>query len=113
MSIFLDKSPALYGAVMFHGASMLRRLRAMTFNEVNDIAIQAGEHNLTFPLHLATPKDKFDVPAWSDKSLSGAQVIALMVMSLWVLCREKEELCTALVETWPIREAVVLASGAK
>lgn len=104
-----DSAPALAGAVMFHGASMLPRLRTMTRKEVSDLSLQACVHNMEFPLHMATAKDKFDVPLWSDKPLSGAQVIALMVTSLWMLCNEDEHLCGPLVERWPIREMVALA----
>ena len=104
-----DSSPALVGAVVFHGASMLPRLRTMTRKEIDAAAQQARVHSMEFPLHMATAKDKFDVPLWSDQSLSGAQAIALMVASLWMLCNEDDRLCGPLVERWPIREMVALA----
>lgn len=102
------KDAALTGAVMWHGAAILPRLRAMDWKQVQAVANQAAEHSLEFPLHMAGPKDKFKVPLWSDKELSGAQVIALMVFSLWVLCGEQEEMCSGLVEVWPIKETVFL-----
>lgn len=108
MSVLLDSNPALYGAVMWHMASMLPRLREMKREEVQALADQANQHSLEFPLHMAGPKDRFDVPLWSENKLSGAQCIALMVAALWVLCGENEQMAEPLVRAWPIKEAVML-----
>lgn len=110
MSALLDSNPALYGAVLWHMASMLPKLREKTREEVQALADQANKHSLEFPLHMAGPKDRFDVPLWSGTKLSGAQCIALMVASLWVLCGEEEKRAEPLMRAWPIREAVMLAS---
>jgi len=96
MSALMDSNPALFGAIMWHGAAFLPRLRQMPYVLVQKIAEQANQHSLEFPLHLAGPKDKFSVPLWQEK-LSGAQVIALLVTCLWVLCGEREEMCEGLV----------------
>lgn len=109
-SSLFQNNPALYGAILFHSAAFLPRLRELPRDQVQKIAEQADQHSLEFPLHLAGPKDKFHVPLWQEEKLSGAQVMALMVMSLWCLCGEKEENCLGLVEAWPIREATLLAS---
>lgn len=99
----------MYGAVMFHGAAMLPRLRTMPREQVQKVAQEAGDISLGYPLHMAGRKT-FMVPSWGEKELSGMQVVALMVFGLWVLCGEREEMCSALVESWPIREAVLLCS---
>jgi len=109
MSALMDSNPALFGAIMWHGAAFLPRLRQMPYVLVQKIAEQANQHSLEFPLHLAGPKDKFSVPLWQEK-LSGAQVIALLVTCLWVLCGEREDMCEGLVKAWPIREIVTLNS---
>lgn len=110
MSALLNSNPALYSAVMWHMASMLPRLREMKYQEVQAVAVQADKHNLEFPLHMAGPKDRFGVPLWSENKLSGAQVMALIVSSLWVLCGEDEQKAEPLVRAWPIKEAVMLCT---
>lgn len=109
MSALNNENPALYGAVMWHMAAMLPRLRELERPQVQAIADQANKPNVEFPLHLAGPKPRFDVPLWSDKPLTGAQVMALIVASLWVLCGESEEAAEPLLRAWPIKEAVMLA----
>lgn len=113
MSALLNSNPALYGAVMWHMAAMLPRLREMKYEDVQKLADQANHHSLEFPLHMAGPKDRFSVPLWSENKLSGAQCIALMVAALWVLCGEDEQKAEPLVRAWPIRESVLLASKGK
>ena len=110
MNSLFDHAPAMYGSVMWHMAAMLPRLRTMTREQVTLVADEANQHGMEFPLHLATKKDKFDVPSWSKEKLSGMQCVALMVGSLWILCNEDENLAAPLMNTWPIREAVLLAS---
>jgi len=110
MSALLNNNPALYSAIMWHGAAFLTLLRQMPYEQVQKIAEQASQHSLEFPLHMAGPKDKFSVPLWREEKMSGAQVMALLVTCLWVLCGEKEEMCEGLVRAWPIREIVTLTS---
>jgi hypothetical protein len=110
MSALMDSNPALYFAVMWHSAAFLPRLRELDYKQIQEIAEQANKHSLEFPLHLAGPKDRFHVPLWQEEKLSGAQVMALMSMALWVLCGEKEENCEGLVRAWPIREACTLCT---
>ena len=108
MSTLMDSNPALYGAVMFHGAAFLPRLRTLPYDQVQKIADQANKHSLEFPLHLAG-RDKFSVPLWQEEKMSEAQVMALMVTSLWVLCGENEQMAEPLVRAWPIREMCLLS----
>lgn len=110
MSALMDSNPALYSAVMWYSAAFLPRLRQMPREKIQEIADQANKHSLEFPLHLAGPKDRFSVPLWQEEKLSGAQVMALMTMAVWVLCGEKEEMCEWLVRAWPIKEATMLCT---
>jgi hypothetical protein len=100
----------MYGSVMFHMAAMLPMLREMSEEQVTLISDEANQHSMEFPLHAATDKDKFSVPSWKEDKLSGMQVVALMVASLWILCKEDASRCQPLVDKWPIREAVLLSN---
>lgn len=111
MNSLFNHAPAMYGSVMFHLASMLPRLREIGTLDpdlLSRVAEESGQISMEFPLHLATDKDRFDVPSWSKEKLSGMQVVSLMVGSLWVMCNEDETRCAPLVEKWPIKEACVL-----
>ena len=96
---------------MWHMAAMLPRLRTMTREQVTLVADEANQHGMEFPLHLATKKDKFDVPSWSKEKLSGMQVIAIIVASLFVMCDEDFDRCAPLADVWPLKEAVALCRG--
>lgn len=97
---------------MWHGAAFLPLLRQMPYDQVQKIADQANQHSLEFPLHMAGPKDKFSVPLWQEEKMSGAQVLALLVFSLWVLCGEDEQKTEPLLKAWPIRETCLLCQTA-
>ncbi|SRR5258707_14519 len=100
--------PPLTGCIVFYGAAYLPRLRAMPRDQVRTIAEQASEQSDQAPLHQSH-EPIFQVPAWEpDKRLTGGQVITLLVLSLWVLCGENEQVAAPLVEAWPIREILVL-----
>lgn len=105
-------TPAMYGAVLFHGAAMLPALRAMSFEERRDFLIELNEHGNEIPLHeILTGKElkQLSFPSWcGGAQQSGPQVIALMVFGLWVQMGEQAELCSSLCEVWPVREAVAL-----
>jgi hypothetical protein len=110
MSALMDSNPALFGAVMFHGAAFLPRLRQMKYEDVQKIAEQANQHSLQFPLYMAGPKDRFSVPLWQEEKMSGAQVLALMVFALYVLCGEDDQKAAPLLRSWPIHEAKLLCT---
>ena len=96
---------------MFHGAAMLPRLRSLPFNTLKKIGDELTQHNCDNPLWMqpyASDK-RFNAPSWGEEKLSGCQVIALMVFALWVAVGEKEDMASSLCETWPIREAVIMA----
>jgi len=111
MSILFKENPALYGAVMMHGAAVLPRLRTISPVELSNIMSETNTINMGTPLHLAGSEPQFIVPSWTTEKLAGAQVLALMVFSLWVACGEREEQARPLLQAWPIREAVMLAGG--
>ncbi len=112
MSVW-QHSPAMAVAVMWFGAGMLPRLRTISREQLQQVAEQAGEISLGYPLHMAGPAKQFLVPQWdATNKLSGCQVVALMVFGLWVLCNEDKEIAGGLYDSWPIAEAVLLA-GAK
>lgn len=96
---------------MLHGVASLRRLREMPYATVQQIGREANQLNMECPLFLPeyAGKAQFLVPSYSPEKLSGAQVLAVMVFSLWVMCGESEDNAAPLVRAWPIREAVMLA----
>jgi hypothetical protein len=110
MNSLFEHAPAMYASVMFHGASMLRRLRKLDKDTLLKVSDEAMQHSLDTPLQHYPDKKNFLVPSWSPDKLSGMQVVALMIFSLWILCNEKEDRCPQLVERWPIKEAVELAN---
>ena len=103
---------ALRASLIYHGAAMLPRLRAMSFDERRRMLLQADAHAERQPLHLHREKN-LSVPLWGDEPLSGAQVLALMAFGVWVQCGEDENIAGALLDAWPIRDALNLeaASG--
>lgn len=102
---------AFKSAVMFFGASQLPRLRTQTFDELKAITQECSNICQEHPLHL-TGEQTFLIKTWNpDKPLTGCQIISLMVFGLWVMMGEREELCSGLVEAWPIEEAVWLAEA--
>lgn len=95
-------------AIMFYGADFLPRLRAMTETELNTATEAASQLSLQTPLHLCRDKE-FKIPGFENKGLlTGGQVIAVMVFGLWVKMKENEKLAGALLDAWPIKEAVLL-----
>ncbi len=103
---------ALRMAVMWHGVAFLPRLRALPRAELHRACTQASDLSGERVLHMApdAASQEFELPAFPwHRRLSGAQVIAVMVFGLWVLCDEREELCSGLVEAWPVRDAMVLS----
>lgn len=68
---------ALRASLIYHGAAMLPRLRAMSFGERRSLLLQADAHAERHPLHLHREKN-LSVPLWGDEPLSGAQVLALI-----------------------------------
>lgn len=102
---------AYKSAVMWYGAGILPAMRKMTRATVQAIAQEASELSGERPLQHIHTKE-FVVPSWSPVKLTGVQVIALMVTSLWCLCGEREDIAHPIIETWPIREMIALA-GAK
>ncbi len=98
------------GCITFYGAAYLPKLRALPRNRVQAIAEQASQQSDRAPLHQ-TPEPIFEVPEWEpDKRLTGGQVLTLLVLSLWVLCSENEQVAAPLVESWPIREILMLCN---
>ncbi len=100
---------AMKGAVMWYGVSQLPRLRTMTFEQLRKLTQECSNICQENPLHMTGPQT-FVIPAWSEKPLTGCQIISLMVFGLWVMVGEQEDMCSGLVEAWPIKEAVLLAS---
>ena len=111
MNALMDSNPALFSAIMWHGAAFLPLLRQMPWEQVQKIAEQASQHSLENPLHLMGAAKNFSVPLWQQEKMSGAQVLALMVFSLWVLCGEDEQKAEPLVRAWPIKETVLLCKS--
>ncbi len=102
---------ALTGCIIFYGAAYLPRLRDLPRHQVKTIAEQASNESDRAPLHQM-PKPIFHVPAWEpDKKLTGGQVITLLVLCLWVLCGENEQVAAPLVESWPIMEILLLCNA--
>lgn len=96
-------------AVLYYGAGFLPKLRQLTREQVQAVAQEAGDENNKCPLWLHN-KPQFALPSWdAKKKLTGCEVIALMVFSIWVLCGESFELAGPIVAAWPIREALALA----
>lgn len=99
-------------AVMWHGVAFLPHLRAMKFEALRAVCNVASDLSGQRVLHMQpdVSSREFEIEGfpWHNK-LSGAQVIAVMVYGLWVLCGEREEMCSSLVEAWPIREALILS----
>lgn len=103
---------ALKCAIMWHGVAFLPRLRAMPFEQLRLACTQASDLSGERVLHMRpdAASQEFELLAFPwHRKLSGAQVIAVMVFGLWVLCGEREEMCSGLVEAWPIRDALFLA----
>ncbi len=101
---------ALTGCITLYGAAYLPRLRNLPRQHVQAIAEQASSESDRAPLHQ-TSEAIFHVPAWDpDKKLTGGQVLTLLVLSLWVLCGENEQVAAPLLESWPIREILLLCN---
>jgi hypothetical protein len=110
MNLSSERAP-LTGCIVFYGAAYLPRLRAMPRHRVQAIAEQASEQSDHGPLHQ-TPEPIFQVSAWDpDNRLTGGQVITLLVLSLWVLCGENEQVAAPVMEAWPIREILLLCNS--
>lgn len=105
-----DTNPAFKTVVTFYGAYMLPRLRGMTRAQLVAVTSEASEVSGQVPIHMH-PVATLNVPLWSARPLTGGQVAALMTMGLWVLCNEDENIAAPLVESWPIREALILCDG--
>jgi hypothetical protein len=90
---------AFHTAVMYHGISMLPKLRELTREQTIAVMREAQEHSIRNPLHLCADK-KFLVKSWGENLLSGAQVIALLVYGLWVSVDETEERALGLMSDW-------------
>jgi hypothetical protein len=73
----------------------------MTRAEILTVTAQASEHSMTHPLHLVGLNERFRVPAWRERPITAAAVVALMVFGLWVLCNEDERLASSLLDDWP------------
>ncbi len=105
-------SEALKMAVMWHGVAFLPALRALPYDQLKQACDQASALSGERVLHMQpdASSQEFELAAfpWKTK-LSGAQVIAVMVFGLWVSMGEREGMCSALVEAWPIRDALILA----
>jgi hypothetical protein len=100
---------AMKSAVMWFGASQLPRLRTLPFDELKKLTQECSDICQENPLHMTGPQT-FLIKTWSqEKPLTGGQIISLMVFGLWVMLGEQEEMCSGLVEAWPIKEAVLLA----
>jgi len=96
-------------AVMWHGVSMLPRLRGMSPESLKRLLDEANEHNMSEPLHFCHGP-RFVVPSWGARKLTGGQVTALLVFGLWVMVGEKEQMASCLLDGWPeIKMACLLA----
>lgn len=102
-----EKSQSLRNAILCYGMAFLPKLRELTFERrrslLNEVQAICGEH----PLHML-PKPKFVLENWSKDKLSGAQVLTLMILGIWLHMGERKDLCGALIDTWPILEIVKL-----
>lgn len=103
---------ALRASLIYHGVAMLPRLRAMSFDERRRLLLQLDERADLRPLHLHDRKN-LSVPLWGDEPMTGAQVLALMAFGVWVHCGEDEAVAGALLDTWPIRDALNLEAAAR
>lgn len=100
---------AWHQAVMWRGVEMLPRLRQLSPSERLIVMKEADTHNLSEPLWLAAKEQRFSVPSWSEKPLTGAGVCALLVYGLWVQTGEDEGMASGLLRSWPeIRDAAEL-----
>lgn len=105
-------STALKMSIMWHGVAFLPYLRELPFDQLKLACTQASDLSGERVLHMNpdASSQEFELSAFPwHKKLSGAQVITVMVFGLWVLCGERGEMCSALVEAWPIRDALFLA----
>lgn len=87
-------------AISWYATGVLPVMRSMSREQLLAVAHQAEEHSLMNPLHLCGPELQFDVPLWSVKPLSAGQVVAIIVMALWVLCGEDERMASGLMNDW-------------
>ena len=102
----MTQSDGFKQAVMMHGAAMLPRLREMKMTERMNVMKEAQEITLQNPVWMDSSVDikklqTHNVPSWSDKSITAAQVVALMVFGLWVTVGEREEMARGLLADWP------------
>lgn len=93
-------------SVMLHGVALLPKLREMGWKERMAVMQAAQELTLEDAVWLDIDESpdkrlKYQVPGWSDKPISGAQVLALMVFGLWVSIGENEEVAAGLLVDWP------------
>lgn len=102
-----DNTVLLKTAVMWYGVSFLPRLRRFERGHLKRVLFEASDINQEHPVHLIHEK-RLVCPSWSDKPLTGGEIIALMVFGLFVYMGEDETMCSPLLEAWPIKEAVQL-----
>jgi hypothetical protein len=104
------RSDIAKGAVCFYGADMLPVLRAMEPSARRDLLKRASNLSQVNPLHLVPGPFRLD--GWHDE-LTGLQVITLMVFGTFVEAGENPEVCSPLMEAWPIAETLLLVDGPK
>lgn len=93
---------AFHQVVMFHGAAMVPRLRNFSVAKRNILLQETIAISLVNPLYIAGSKKQFIVPSWGwQEPLSGAQVVALQVLGMWVHVGEREDLAASLLKDWP------------
>lgn len=112
-----EEMSRLAPAVMWHGAAMIPKLRAMSFEERRALLLEFEESGKaeSAPLWMQLSQkelEKLTFRNWqAGKQLSGIETIALMVFLLWVQCGENPNVAAPIVATWPIREALILVDG--
>jgi hypothetical protein len=97
-------------ALLWFEVSYLMELRGRDRSRLQRIAAEASDLAEQHPLQCC-PEMQFLVPAYSQqKKLSGGEVAALMVVCLWLLHGEREDLCGSLLDGFPeLRDALQLA----
>lgn len=109
----MANSDLLKIAVMWYGAGILPRLRAMDREGLQRLTNKASQLSQECPLHLIHAPE-FEILELDSEKLTGGQVIAVMVFGLYVLCGENDKMAGALLESWPeIKMAKALVDGPK
>lgn len=101
-------NPAWRASILWHGVSMLPRLRALQPRELLALMQQADAHFERGPLTTGSDR-RYPMPG-DPEGMTGAQLTAVLVFGLWVYLGEDERAAAGLLGDWgeTIRLACVL-----